>query len=85
MVVTAVSTLPQMCIRDRPWPSDEEERKQALSNFVFGVCGAQPNWNMENFIADQVELIRQQVGDRKVLLALSGGVDSLSLIHIWTN
>ena len=61
---------------DQPWPSDEEERKQALSNFVFGVCGAQPNWNMENFIADQVELIRQQVGDRKVLLALSGGVDS---------
>lgn len=43
---------------------------------MFGVCGAQPNWNMENFIADQVELIRQQVGDRKVLLALSGGVDS---------
>ena len=40
---------------DQPWPSDEEERKQALSNFVFGVCGAQPNWNMENFIADQVE------------------------------
>ena len=61
---------------DQPWPSDEEERKQALSNFVFGVCGAQPNWNMENFIADQVELIRQQVGDKKVLLALSGGVDS---------
>ena len=35
-----------------------------------------PNWNMENFIADQVELIRRQVGDKKVLLALSGGVDS---------
>lgn len=34
------------------------------------------NWNMENFIADQVELIRRQVGDKKVLLALSGGVDS---------
>ena len=47
---------------DQPWPSDEEERKQALSNFVFGVCGAQPNWNMENFIADQVELIRQPGG-----------------------
>ena len=31
---------------------------------------------MENFIADQIELIREQVGDKKVLLALSGGVDS---------
>ena len=36
----------------------------------------QANWSMENFIEDQVALIRQQVGDGKVLLALSGGVDS---------
>lgn len=61
---------------DKPWPQDETARKEALSNFVFGICGAEANWNMENFIADQVELIRQQVGDKKVLLALSGGVDS---------
>nr|WP_317324083.1 glutamine-hydrolyzing GMP synthase [uncultured Flavonifractor sp.] len=61
---------------DAPWPEDDEARKQTLSNFVFGVCGAEANWNMENFIADQVELVRRQVGDKKVLLALSGGVDS---------
>ena len=51
-----------------------EEAK--LKEFVFTVCQAQANWNMKNFIEDQVELIRQQVGDKKVLLALSGGVDS---------
>lgn len=50
--------------------------QQTLKHFVFDVCGAQANWNMKNFIADQLELIRQQVGDSKVLLALSGGVDS---------
>ena len=61
---------------DKPWPADPAERKEALSNFVFGLCGAQANWNMDNFIADQVELIREQVGNKKVLLALSGGVDS---------
>lgn len=61
---------------DAPWPEDDEARKQALSNFIFGVCGAEANWNMENFIADQIELVRRQVGDKKVLLALSGGVDS---------
>ena len=61
---------------DAPWPEDDEARKQALSNFIFGVCGAEANWNMDNFIADQIELIRRQVGDKKVLLALSGGVDS---------
>lgn len=49
---------------------------QVLRSFVFDTCGAQANWNMKNFISDQMELIREQVGDRKVLLALSGGVDS---------
>ena len=60
----------------RPWPAEAGERKAALSRFVFETCEAKANWNMENFIADQVELIRRQVGDQKVLLALSGGVDS---------
>lgn len=48
----------------------------ALKQFVFEICKAEANWNMKNFIEDQVELIRRQVGDGKVLLALSGGVDS---------
>ncbi len=47
-----------------------------LKEFLFDVCHAEPNWNMKNFIEDQVELIRKQVGDKKALLALSGGVDS---------
>ena len=50
--------------------------RAVLEKFLFEDCGAETNWNMKNFIEDQVELIRQQVGDRKVLLALSGGVDS---------
>ncbi len=54
------------------WPEDS---KKALDDFIT-KCGCERNWNMENFIADQVELIRKQVGDKKVLLALSGGVDS---------
>ncbi len=58
------------------WPADGAEREALLKRFVFDTCGAQANWNMKNFIDDQVELIRRQVGDKKVLLALSGGVDS---------
>ncbi len=50
--------------------------REDLKKFIFEDCGAEANWNMKNFIEDQLELIRQQVGDRKVLLALSGGVDS---------
>ena len=47
-----------------------------LKKFIFEDCKAQANWNMKNFIEDQVELIRQQTRNKKVLLALSGGVDS---------
>lgn len=64
-----VATLPE-------WPKDKAARREALSAFVFGTCKAEKNWTMENFIADQIELVRQQVGNKKVLLALSGGVDS---------
>ena len=52
-------------------PSQDE-----LKEFIFQDCRAEANWNMKNFIEDQVQLIRQQVKDKKELLALSGGVDS---------
>ena len=55
---------------------DKLPDQETLKQFVFGACRAEANWNMKNFIEDQVELIRKQVGDKKVLLALSGGVDS---------
>jgi len=58
------------------WPADRDARTACLSKFLFETCGAQKNWTMDNFIADQIDLIRAQVGDGKVLLALSGGVDS---------
>ena len=50
--------------------------EDVIKAFVFDTCKAEANWNMKNFIADQIEIIRNQVGDKKVLLALSGGVDS---------
>ena len=55
---------------------DSVPGEDVFKKFVFNTCKAEANWNMKNFIADQVELIRHQVGDKKVLLALSGGVDS---------
>lgn len=58
------------------WPEKDDEIKSILQSFLFSTCKAEPNWNMKNFIEDQVEQIQHQVGDKKVLLALSGGVDS---------
>ncbi|HPB85504.1 MAG TPA: glutamine-hydrolyzing GMP synthase, partial [Paludibacteraceae bacterium] len=47
-----------------------------LANFVFKVCRAEKNWTMGSYIDLQIAKIREQVGDRKVLCGLSGGVDS---------
>lgn len=49
---------------------------EILRHFAFDVCGAQANWSMDDFIEMQIAKIREKVGDQKVLLGLSGGVDS---------
>ncbi|MBQ7746138.1 MAG: glutamine-hydrolyzing GMP synthase [Spirochaetia bacterium] len=49
---------------------------EILRNFVFKVCKAKADWTMKDFIQRQIEEIRAKVGDDKVLLGLSGGVDS---------
>jgi len=75
--VMAAGHAKALCERkEEQFGNDEEAIKSAIKDFVFDVCKAEANWNMKNFIADQVELVRKQVGDKKVLLALSGGVDS---------
>ncbi|RNB77218.1 glutamine-hydrolyzing GMP synthase [Brevibacillus panacihumi] len=55
-----------------------------ISNFLFNICGCEGNWSMTSFIEDEIVRIRQTVGDKQVLCALSGGVDSsvvAALIH----
>ncbi len=49
---------------------------QMLYNFLYEICGCSGQWTMTNYIEDQIQSIRNQVGDGKVLCALSGGVDS---------
>ena len=53
-----------------------EQGMQVLKNFVFGICGCEVNWTPGNFIEESVRQIREQTGDSKVILGLSGGVDS---------
>ncbi len=55
-----------------------------LNNFIYKICGCQGNWTMGNFVNDSLARIKEQVGDGKVINALSGGVDSsvvATLIH----
>ena len=52
------------------------EGTKMLENYVKGVCGCVGDWKMDSFVENTIKDIRQKVGDGKVLLALSGGVDS---------
>jgi GMP synthase (glutamine-hydrolysing) len=52
------------------------EGKKMLANFLFGVCGCQKSWTMKSFVREATEEIRATVGDKRVVLGLSGGVDS---------
>jgi GMP synthase (glutamine-hydrolysing) len=49
---------------------------EILRNFIFTVCQCRPNWTMQNFIEFQIQNIKNTVGNRNIICALSGGVDS---------
>ena len=50
--------------------------QQLLSNFLFGICGLEPSWDMDDLVQTMTEAFRERVGQDRVILALSGGVDS---------
>lgn len=71
-------------VQFHPEVRHSEYGNDLLKNFVFKICGCKEEWTMENFIDLEVEKIRSLVGDKKVLCALSGGVDSsvvAALVH----
>ena len=60
------------------------EGKKILKNFLVNICGCTQNWTPAHFITDTVQALEKQIGNRKVIMALSGGVDSTvaaTLIH----
>jgi GMP synthase (glutamine-hydrolysing) len=60
------------------------EGKKILHNFLTNICGCSQDWTPAHFISDTVALLKKQIGDKKVIMALSGGVDSTvaaTLIH----
>lgn len=69
LAVPVITALPQDYLGE-VYPED------ALRAFLFDACHCEKNWNMENFIEDQIALMREQIGNDRVILALSGGVDS---------
>ena len=59
-----------------PEVKHSEYGQQLLSNFLFEICGLEPNWSMDNLVETMTAEFREKGGDDRVILALSGGVDS---------
>lgn len=72
------------CLQFHPEVRHTEYGNDILKNFVFKICNAKNDWSMKNFIEVEKEKIKEKVGSDKVLLGLSGGVDSsvvAALLH----
>lgn len=72
------------CIQFHPEVTHSLEGLQLLKNFVVGISGCTQDWNPDNFIHETVEQLKKKIGDDKVILGLSGGVDSsvaAALLH----
>ena len=63
-------------VQFHPEVQHTQNGQKMLENFLYEVCGCTQDWTMANIAQESIEAIKKQVGDKKVLLALSGGVDS---------
>lgn len=70
------ASLPLYCLQFHPEVYHSTEGKKILRNFLVNVCGCSQDWTPAHFITDTVEALKKQIGNRKVIMALSGGVDS---------
>lgn len=77
-VISAISNEDKAiyCVQFHPEVSHTEEGAKMLENFVFNICKAEKNWKLTNYIDRTIADIKAKVGDQKVILGLSGGVDS---------
>ena len=77
-------TKPLYGVQFHPEVYHSVQGKLLLRNFLIDICGCSQDWTAAHFITDSVSALRQQIGKRKVIMALSGGVDSTvaaTLIH----
>ncbi|HJJ29302.1 MAG TPA: glutamine-hydrolyzing GMP synthase [Methanocorpusculum sp.] len=64
------------CVQFHPEVMHTECGSQMIRNFLYEVCGCKGEWKMSSFVNDTIAALKEKIGDKKVLCALSGGVDS---------
>ena len=69
-------TLPYYAIQFHPEVTHTNQGQEILNNFILNICNANADWKMDDLISSRIDEIKNQVQDKKVLLGLSGGVDS---------
>lgn len=75
---------PLYCVQFHPEVYHSIEGKKMVKNFLVNICGCKQDWTPAHFITDTVQELKDRIGNRKVIMALSGGVDSTvaaTLIH----
>jgi GMP synthase (glutamine-hydrolysing) len=75
---------PLYCLQFHPEVYHSIEGKKIIRNFLVNVCGCKQDWTPAHFVSDTIASLQKQIGNRKVIMALSGGVDSTvaaTLIH----
>jgi GMP synthase (glutamine-hydrolysing) len=80
----SLTSFPLYGVQFHPEVYHTTEGKKVINNFLIDICGCRQDWTPAHFITDTVEALKKQIGDRKVVMALSGGVDSTvaaTLIH----
>jgi GMP synthase (glutamine-hydrolysing) len=78
------NSIPLYCLQFHPEVYHSVEGKKILKNFLVNICGCSQDWTPAHFVNDTIRSLKEQIGNRSVVMALSGGVDSTvaaTLIH----
>lgn len=79
-----VNDLPLYGLQFHPEVYHSTEGKNMLHNFLFNICGCKNEWTPQHFISDTIDTLKKEIGNQKVVMAISGGVDSTvaaTLLH----
>ncbi len=79
--ITSIENLSRrfFAVQFHPEVAHSIEGRKIISNFIFNICRSSVNWNMQDFVSNQIKLLQEKCGGKKIVIGVSGGVDSTTL------